>query len=54
LTNVFEFAGKVSLFGVRAAIDSFRRPWEGERIVRQLGEIGSKSLLLALAWFTGT
>jgi len=46
---VFELAGKVSLFGLRAAIDSFRRPFEGGQIVRQLGEIGSKSLPLVIA-----
>jgi len=49
VTNVFEIAGKVSLFGFRAAIDSFRRPFEGAQIVRQLGEIGSKSLPLVIA-----
>jgi phospholipid/cholesterol/gamma-HCH transport system permease protein len=49
LTNVFEFAGQVSLFGVRAAIDSFRRPFEGGQIVRQLSEVGSKSLPLVIA-----
>jgi phospholipid/cholesterol/gamma-HCH transport system permease protein len=46
---VFELSGKVSLFGLRAAIDSFRRPFEGGQIVRQLGEIGSKSLPLVIA-----
>jgi phospholipid/cholesterol/gamma-HCH transport system permease protein len=46
---VFELAGKVSLFGLRAAIDSFRRPFEGGQIVGQLGEIGSKSLPLVIA-----
>ena len=49
MTNVFELAGKVSLFGLRAAIDSFRRPFEGGQIVRQFGEIGSKSLPLVIA-----
>jgi len=49
LTNGFELAGKVSLFGLRAAIESFRRPFEGEQLVRQLREIGSKSLLLVIA-----
>jgi phospholipid/cholesterol/gamma-HCH transport system permease protein len=49
LINTFELAGKVSLFGFRAAIDSFRRPFEGRQIVRQLGEIGSKSLPLVIA-----
>ena len=49
MTNVFELAGKVSLFGLRAAVDSFRRPFEGEQIVSQLAEIGSKSLPLVIA-----
>ena len=49
MTNGFELAGKVSLFGLRAAIESFRRPFEGEQLVRQLREIGSKSLLLVIA-----
>jgi phospholipid/cholesterol/gamma-HCH transport system permease protein len=39
----------MSLFGLRAAIDSFRRPFEGGQIVRQLGEIGAKSLPLVIA-----
>ena len=46
---MFEIAGRVSLFGFRAAIDSFRRPFEGGQIVRQLLEIGSKSLPLVIA-----
>jgi phospholipid/cholesterol/gamma-HCH transport system permease protein len=49
LTNKFEIAGKVSLFGLRAAIDAFRRPFEGAQIVRQLAEVGSTSLPLVIA-----
>jgi phospholipid/cholesterol/gamma-HCH transport system permease protein len=49
LTNAFEISGRVSLFGLRAVIDSFRRPFEGEQIVRQLREIGAKSLPLVIA-----
>jgi len=49
LTNVLETAGKVSLFGLRAAIDAFRRPFEGAQIVRNLAEVGSKSLPLVIA-----
>jgi phospholipid/cholesterol/gamma-HCH transport system permease protein len=49
LTNVLETAGRVSLFGLRAAIDSFRRPFEGAQIVRQLAEVGAKSLPLVIA-----
>ena len=49
MTNVFEIAGRMSLFGLRAVIDSFRRPFEGAQIVRQLAEVGSKSLPLVIA-----
>jgi phospholipid/cholesterol/gamma-HCH transport system permease protein len=49
LTNVFDFAGKVSMFGMRAATDSLRRPFEGGQIVRQLSEVGSQSLPLVIA-----
>jgi len=49
MSNLFEIAGRVSLFGLRAAIDSFRRPFEGAQIVRQLAEVGSKSLPLVIA-----
>src|SRR6266403_2419743 len=49
MSNMFEIAGKVSLFGLRAVIDSFRRPFEGAQIVRQVAEVGSKSLPLVIA-----
>ena len=49
MTKVFEVAGEVSLFGLRAAIDSFCRPFEGGQIVSQLREIGAKSLPLVIA-----
>src|ERR1700719_1915952 len=49
MSNAFEIAGRVSLFGLRAAIDSFRRPFEGAQIVRQLAEVGSQSLTLVIA-----
>jgi ABC-type transporter Mla maintaining outer membrane lipid asymmetry permease subunit MlaE len=49
MSNVFEFAGNVSLFGFRAAIDSLWRAFEGGQIVRQLSEVGSKSLALVIA-----
>src|SRR5215467_5317279 len=49
MTNVFETAGKVSRFGFRAVIDSLRRPFEGDQIVRQLAEVGSESLPLVIA-----
>jgi phospholipid/cholesterol/gamma-HCH transport system permease protein len=47
--KLFEIAGDVSLFGVRAVRDSFRRPFEGAQIRRQLAEVGSRSLPLVIA-----
>jgi phospholipid/cholesterol/gamma-HCH transport system permease protein len=49
LSNVFEAAGEVSLFGFRALGGFFRRPFEGEQIRRHLAEMGSKSLPLIIA-----
>lgn len=49
MSNVFEAAGEVSLFGFRALGSFFRPPFEGEQIRRQLAEIGSKSLPLIIA-----
>src|SRR6266404_5256897 len=49
MSNVFEIAGKVSVFGFRAAAGVFRRPFEGDQIRRQFAEIGSKSLPLVIA-----
>jgi phospholipid/cholesterol/gamma-HCH transport system permease protein len=49
LTNVLEIAGDVSLFGLRAVRDLFRRPFEGDQIRRQLAEVGSASLPLVIA-----
>jgi phospholipid/cholesterol/gamma-HCH transport system permease protein len=49
LSNVFETAGEVSVFGFQAVTGLFRRPFEGEQIRRQLAEIGSKSLPLVIA-----
>ena len=49
MTNFLEFAGDVSLFGLRAVTDLFRRPFEGEQIRRQIAEVGSKSLPLVVA-----
>jgi len=52
LTNVFEIAGEVSLFGLRAVMDLFRRPFEGAQIRRQIAEVGANSLPLVIAsWF---
>ena len=48
MSNVFEIAGDVSLFGYRAITSLFRRPLEAEEIGRQLAEVGSKSLPLII------
>lgn len=49
MSIVLEFAGDVSLFGIRSVTALFRRPFEGDQILRQLGEVGSKSLPLVIA-----
>ena len=49
MINVLEMAGDISLFGFRAIVDVFRRPFEGDQIRRQLAEVGSKSLPLIVA-----
>ena len=49
MANVLEATGDVSLFGLRAVTDLFRRPFEVEQIQRQLAEAGSKSLPLIIA-----
>jgi phospholipid/cholesterol/gamma-HCH transport system permease protein len=49
LTNVIEFIGKVSLFGIRVITDLFRRPFEANQLGRQLAEIGSQSVPLIAA-----
>jgi phospholipid/cholesterol/gamma-HCH transport system permease protein len=49
LTHTLETVGKVSLFGLRAVLDSLRRPFEGAQIIRQIAEAGSKSLPLVIA-----
>jgi phospholipid/cholesterol/gamma-HCH transport system permease protein len=48
-TNVLAIAGEISLFGLRAVTDAFRRPFEVDQIRRQLAEVGSKSLPLIVA-----
>jgi phospholipid/cholesterol/gamma-HCH transport system permease protein len=48
-TSALETAGDISLFGLRAVTDAFRRPYEVAEIRRQLAEVGSRSLPLILA-----
>jgi phospholipid/cholesterol/gamma-HCH transport system permease protein len=47
--NVLALTGEVSIFGFRAIVNLFRRPFEGAQIRRQLAEIGSNSLPLIIA-----
>src|ERR1700741_2200478 len=49
MSNILEITGNIRLFGVRAIVAMFRRPFEGEQIRRELAEVGSKSLPLVVA-----
>jgi phospholipid/cholesterol/gamma-HCH transport system permease protein len=49
LTAFFSSVGEVTLFGLRAIRDTFRRPFEFREIVRQIFEIGWRSGPLILA-----
>lgn len=49
MTSTFEFVGNVSRFGLRGAVDLFRRPFEGHQINRQLAQVGVNSLPLLVA-----
>jgi phospholipid/cholesterol/gamma-HCH transport system permease protein len=49
LTNVLALTGEVSVFGLRAVANLFRRPYEGAQIRRQLFEAGSRSAPLVIA-----
>jgi phospholipid/cholesterol/gamma-HCH transport system permease protein len=46
LGKVFEFVGKVGLFGVQVLIDAVQPPFEVAQISRQLAEVGNKSIAL--------
>jgi phospholipid/cholesterol/gamma-HCH transport system permease protein len=43
------FIGSVSLFGLRVVVDFFRPPFEAAQILRQIAEMGAKSLPLVVA-----
>jgi phospholipid/cholesterol/gamma-HCH transport system permease protein len=43
------FIGSVSLFGLRVIVDFFRPPFEAAQILRQIAEMGAKSLPLVIA-----
>lgn len=46
LARIFEFVGKVGVFGVRVLIDAVKPPFELAQISRQLAEVGNKSIVL--------
>lgn len=49
LYKPIEFIGKVSLFGLRVMVDLCRLPFETSQILRQIAEVGAKSLPLVVA-----
>jgi phospholipid/cholesterol/gamma-HCH transport system permease protein len=49
ILSAFAWAGNVTLFGLRALRDAFRRPFEGNELVRQIYEIGWRSVPLITA-----
>jgi phospholipid/cholesterol/gamma-HCH transport system permease protein len=49
LIKLIEFIGNVSCFGFRVIVDSMRRPFEGAQIMRQIVEVGYRSLPLVIA-----
>jgi phospholipid/cholesterol/gamma-HCH transport system permease protein len=48
LSNLIEFVGKISLFGLRIIADGLRTPFEGRQILNQIAEVGYKSLPLVV------
>jgi len=49
LRKLIEFVGSVSGFALRVVVDFFRPPFEGAQIMRQLAEVGYRSLPLLIA-----
>lgn len=49
MPNPIEFVGKVNLFGLRSLTDAMRKPFEIVQIMRQITEIGAKSLPLVIS-----
>jgi phospholipid/cholesterol/gamma-HCH transport system permease protein len=47
--STFEWIGGLTAFGLRAIRDAFRRPWEIPEILRQLYEVGWRSIPLIAA-----
>ena len=48
MSSLIEFVGKVSSFGARVIVDGLRIPFEGNAILHQIAEVGSKSLPLVV------
>jgi len=46
LARVFEFVGKVGVFGFRVLIEAVQPPFEFAQVSRQLAEVGNKSITL--------
>lgn len=49
MTNPIEFVGKLNRFSSRVIADAGKRPLEGAQFLRQVVEIGTRSLLLIIA-----
>jgi phospholipid/cholesterol/gamma-HCH transport system permease protein len=49
LSNPIEFVGKLNRFSSRVFADAGKRPFEAAQLLRQIAEIGTKSLLLIVA-----
>jgi len=49
LPKLIEFVGELSAFAFRVIVDFFRPPFEGAQIMRQLTEVGYRSLPLLIA-----
>jgi phospholipid/cholesterol/gamma-HCH transport system permease protein len=49
LIKTLDFIGRISLFGIRVFTDVARPPFEGSQILRQIVEVGTKSIPLVLA-----
>jgi phospholipid/cholesterol/gamma-HCH transport system permease protein len=49
LINALDFIGRLGLFGIRVFADVVRPPFEGSQILRQIVEVGTKSIPLVLA-----
>lgn len=49
LGRVIQFVGNVGVFGFRGLIDAVQPPFEHSQVLRQLAEVGNKSIVLIVA-----